>query len=453
MDIVEFTKRIHKLEVDHDFFNIKDQNGLIYWDVVRHDIFYAIYFELAQIKIATPKLHHDLKSRLNLLSKYAKNAFSIRYLKANNYTNLCFACSRYKNDQNENIDYALNDILKTLDQKDTLILETNLKFNDRYHYPSIFNCGIVLEFYLKRIKGLLRKRVAIDYTISNILKNEFKVTLDLDLLINQLVNKYTVEYFYYRKFFQKLNPKRIFIVQNGIQKGLIKAANELNIPLYEMQHGLVSFIHPAYHYSKTLSLDHLNTFPSCFLSFSTFWSKNINYPVKKIATVGNNFFAQKLTAKNQEFVCTIISADIYSINLNQLLEELLIDGFSGNIALKLHPNQSQEIDIIRGKFKNFSNVKVIYDELSIKELLQLSSSILAVQSTCVYEALDNNIKVLIYKIKDYKTHDDIFENPNVYQVSNFNEVNLCLQRKYIFEKENCFFETFEKSVFLDLLNN
>ncbi|MFI5451820.1 hypothetical protein ACHMWN_06640 [Pedobacter sp. UC225_61] len=447
MDIVEFTKKIHELEVKHNFFGFKDKNDLAYWDVVRHDVFYTIYFELAEINGVGKALHINGVSKLISIYNNIWHALKLNF-KLKKYSNLCFVASRYKNEKNENIDYAIKDIIDIIKEDQTLILETNIRFNQPYYYKSVFNVGLTMASYLERL--IKKTKVDNTYRVSEILENHFGLKLDLNPFIKSLIIKYNIEYRYYKNLLGQVKPEKIFVVQNGIQKALFKVAHDVNIPLFEVQHGLVSFIHPAYDYPKSLNLSHLGSFPKYFLSFSNFWKNNINYPVQEKIVIGNNFFAKKLSKQIKQFELTIITADIYSKDINASLHVLLENGYEGNIALKLHPNQYVEKEIIKDEFAKYKNVKVLYNEITIKELLQISKAILAVQSTCVYEALDMNIKVLLYKIKDYKTHEDIFDNANVYQISNFNEIKQYLKRNYIFEQDACFFEPFNQSVFLSL---
>jgi len=452
MDIVDFTVKFHALETKYNLFHEQDSNDVLYWDIVRHDVFYAIYYELSGIQTITTSRNPSILSKIISIFKYGYHALRLSIaLKAKSYKYFCFTCSRYKNENKENIDYAVNDLLLVI-KAETLILESNIKFNDEYYHDCFFNVGPVINTYKFKVKRLGRERKHYSsFTVSQILKKEFGVNTDIDLVITNLINRYNIEYSYYLKLFKKSIPEKIFLVQNGIQKALFHAANNLEIPVYEMQHGLVSFIHPAYDYPKHVDLSHLKTLPTYFLSFSEFWSNNIHYPVKKIRTIGNTFFAQKPALKDKVFDLTFISADIYALDLIALLDDLLVAGFEKKIAVKLHPNQFHDLEYIKRHFSSFPNVTIVFNELSVKELLLVSQAILAVQSTCVYEALYYQVKVLIYKIKDYRTHEDIFDNPNVYQIVNHTEIKSCLNNSYISGNNIPFFENFKTNQFLELL--
>jgi len=43
MDIIEFSDSFYKMEQDLDLFQIKI-DGISWWDVVRQDVFYEIYY-------------------------------------------------------------------------------------------------------------------------------------------------------------------------------------------------------------------------------------------------------------------------------------------------------------------------------------------------------------------------------------------------------------------------
>ncbi|MFD0939080.1 hypothetical protein [Pedobacter boryungensis] len=454
MDIVEFTKKINKLEVSHNFFDVKDENGLAYWDIARHDVFYAIYYELSGIKLINSGFSNSKLSRINSIFKYFYHSFKLKQAISNKtYKYICFTFSRYRNEKNENIDYAMDDIVSNIDANEVLLLENNIIFGETFAYTSYLNTGVITAGYFNKFKQLFSRPKDRSFLITQILKQEFGVKANLNQIINGLIKKYTLEVNYYLKLFKTVKPDQIFLVQSGLQKGLFKAANALQIPSYEMQHGLVSFIHPAYDYPPAIDLKNSGNFPAYFLSFSPFWSNNIHYPVQETITLGNTFFSKKPAPQPEEFDLLVVFADIYTQDLLELLNKFLSIEFTGKIAVKLHPNQKREVDFITKYFVLYPNVTVICDERTIKELLLASNSVLAVQSTCVYEALYDQVKVLIYKVKDYHTHEDIFNNPNVYQIDNCEEIRDILKRTYILDDQIKFFNPFDRKLFLDLLKH
>lgn len=450
MDIVEYTDKFQQLEIDNNFFELSDAEGLQYWDIVRHDVFYAVYYELANIKTIQIKeqvnLLWSVKSIPRFISKYMQFAAALR---RGNYEYISFTCSRFT-DNGVATDYLSKDILSFIEDK-TLVIET-LQQEGRKMNSSVFNMGLSLARYKSNFKKRLKQKKS-SYIVTDILNEAFRTNCNINFTIERLITKYKVEYKYYYRLFKQIAPKAVFFVQNGIQKGMVAAATKLNIPTVELQHGLIGYIHPAYSYPKSIEANCIKTLPKFFFCFSNFWVKNLNYPIQHIVSIGNNFYAEKTISSTKQYALTVIFADIYTLDLISFVDELLREGFKEKIALKLHPNQANEVAYIKNYYATFNNVEVIYTEKTMQQVLATSESILAIQSTAVYEALHYNLKVFIYTIKDYRTHLDVFNNINVYLINSTEELLCSLNKEYVDVNEEDIFEKFNTTAFLSFLNN
>ncbi|MCH5686532.1 hypothetical protein LWM68_21115 [Niabella sp. W65] len=111
--------------------------------------------------------------------------------------------------------------------------------------------------------------------------------------------------------------------------------------------------------------------------------------------MGNDFYASKLPAISKKYELTFILANIYTTELTQVLDELLRIKSGTAICLKLHPNQFAEKDALEAKYQTFDNVDVIASQKNMDQILSATKRIVTIQSTTVYEALHNNIKVFI----------------------------------------------------------
>lgn len=455
MNIVDYTSKFQEIEEKFSLFEYEDENKLKYWDIVRHDVFYCIYHCISggtmPIIFAT---YNSKKSSINILLNELKNIskfYSLTFFRKYKY--LLFATSRYKNEVGINHDIASNDVIELI-KNDTLIVET-YRQSGSYLYPYVFNSGLrIRKFELSIKKRFFKTHNTNTNEIETILNREFDINIDLNDLINTLIEQYYIEYHYYNKFFKRLMPSSIFVVQNGIQKGMFAAANNLKIPLIELQHGLIGYIHPAYSYPKSITLNQLKTLPSYFMSFSTFWTKNLNYPMQRIIPIGNSSYAYRVPKYQKIYDITFIFADIYTEFLIQLIDELMLNKFDGNICIKLHPNQFYQYQEIEKHFVDFKLITIIRNENSIESLFSISKSILAIQSTCVYQAIYNDVMVLIYKKMDYQTHADVFENKLVRLVETaddvINELGKTIQKS---NNSEIYFEDFKKDVFADFLSS
>jgi hypothetical protein len=448
MNIIEFTEKFQKMEVENKFFNFKDSNGVAYWDLVRYHIFMLIYKSLTEVKLIEPrkkKSFHKLGGGIRIFFNYLKFLYTLNF---KGFKYLFFVSSKHIDNQGFNRDLISNDIL-SITKNDTLIIETFRRERAKYYYDSYFETGKFLSLNFKRI--LSRKKGIEKYSCSQIIKSIFEFSYDFDRLIYNLIWNYNHELQYYKRFLKKVNPSYIFMVQNGIQKGLFAAANKLNIPIVELQHGLIGPNHPAYSYPT--SITELQTLPKYLFSFSDFWVKNINYPVDRIITIGNDHYYQKIERSKIEYGLTVIFGEAVAVDLINFINALLNNGFSQAICIKLHPNQIEKSERIKEQYSSFNNIRIISNEKTLNEVLAVSKSILAVQSTCVYEALHNEVKVFLLKIKGYQAHIDIFDNPNTYLIDEPTELIKLIDEEFIKDKTEVYFEKFNKQKFLGFINS
>jgi hypothetical protein len=82
----------------------------------------------------------------------------------------------------------------------------------------------------------------------------------------------------------------------------------------------------------------------------------------------------------------------------------------------------------------------------------MSNAIVAVQSTCVYEALHHQIKIFIIKIKNYQCNQDVFDNSNVYLIDTTSEIISLVDNEFITSNQNIIFDDFKENIFLDFLS-
>lgn len=446
MNIIEFTEKFHTIETDNNFFQEKDDEGILYWDLVRYDVFYLLYRHVCNTELL--KVENNSISKWSMLSSFFKNSIGLikfKFISSKKFKYICFTASRNNGNDQNSIDIISDDILSEI-KKDTLAIESFSKDNNKSDYVKIFDFGFLFEAYKHALKRKLGIKKNFTYKVCDILQKEI-ADVSLHSHIEKIISNYKIGNSYYKKLLKRISPETIFVVQNGIRKDLFAAANQLNIPVVELQHGLIGYVHLGYSYPKNFNSLNLETLPSVFFSFSDFWTNSTNYPVKTKIPVGNNFYAKRILDSKKQYDITFVFANIYTKDLIAFIDSLLKEDYKGRICIKLHPNQFSEFEIISSLFHNYSNIEVISNKKTISQILSVSKSIFAVQSTVVYEALHYNVKVYLYKIKDYLTHNDIINNPNVYVVKNASEVQVYDSYSFKKSEEDTIFSPFNKEVF------
>ena len=199
----------------------------------------------------------------------------------------------------------------------------------------------------------------------------------------------------------------------------------MNIPTYEFQHGIVDHGHLVYNYPDIEFQKRQVYLPKVIFSLSEYWFSNLHIPFTKIYPLGNDFFSKKVSKLRESCTAiTVISANVFGIELQKfLLENIHLPVLKETkIFFKLHPNQFHDKGYYETAFKLYPNIEVVAGEYSVLQLLEKSRTLLTIQSTAVYEALQSGRKVILLKKSTYQRHQDLFDNPNVHLVDDSDDL-------------------------------
>lgn len=445
MNILEYTKLFHRMEIQEKLFELKTSDNIYFWDIVRYDIFQLIFRSIQGVKNTrnTTPCKRKLSSRVFDAVLFCIN--DIKYMHRNRMKKyVFFKCSRNVID-GRNVDIVSDDYLRIIGN-DCFLVETFENFKDCRSYN---NYGLALY---KRIYAILHKNPE-RYNVDSIIKNTFGVNIQFDEFIKARVNSFKAEKNYYRKLIGRLKPRAIFFVQNGIQKALILTCKEMKIPVIELQHGLINYCHAAYSYPDEINQynDNQVIVPDTFFAFSDYWIKNMNYPVRNLVAMGNSHYGTfDYSVNSVRDEITFISANVYQEKIEEYLDYLLLRNPEAKINLKLHPNQREDQQRICQKYESHKNVKVYCTEVTVKELFKRSCEVIILTSTAAYEAIQYGCKLGI--IKDEMSYDieDLFAHPNTRILEK--PADIMNENKH--EPVNTvFFENFKSDVFEKFLSD
>ncbi len=430
-DFLKFEKDMNLFSITYDDFSV--------WDIVRYAIFTYLY-EYNGTSTTKEQVFH----RINYLRKLRSLPlvlFSVlkTHLKLRKCDNLLFSSSRKKiNGRYE--DTITYDFKQIMTDK-YVELECNAS-NKRYDSFA----------FHKKLFNTISSREIIDFSgiideMSNLVSLHFGVPKDSCCkVMNSELNRFTDDRKYYLYIFNKIKPKRVFLLQDGIQKGLIYACKKLSIELSEFQHGIINRFHQAYSYSRDIDYTNLKTVPDNLLTFSDYWGKGFYMPTTKIIPLGNSFYnyprLKDKKGKHILIISTIPHQELFNEELSSFSENVT------PIVIKLHPSQSLDYKRIKEHYKNSGNISVIYDEFSTEDLLKEASKVVVIRSTVTYEALQLGIPVYILKRRDYIGHSDLFDIGGVSVVDSFLEV---VNGKTPTVENVVFFDTFNPAALKSLL--
>lgn len=441
----EFNHRtFFEFERQHRLFEVK-VNGRHIWDIIRNDVYLELLWGYTS-RISSAQRTSFMRLT-TLLIEYLRFLYFLLFKKS---TYLFFSCSRNKVGD-KFYDQNLEDIYQSLKgskwEIELFTRERTLRLHPRSTFTPIF--------LIRRIIQNQQHHEVYDGIINLIKKHFPRFTLTSEF-IRRKVATFESEYKVYRLLLQRQKPKAVFVTQSGFQKALFKAAADLNIPLIEVQHGIIDEGHIAYNYSREIRYYENQLYlPAYYFTFSDFWTENLYLPSVAVVPMGNTAFytsgrsdVSQIRVKQGKGLL-VASSDIFGHDLSLLISKFVEKKSQTPVYFKLHPNQFSEVKIYQDKFAAYNNVKVITTEQSIYDLIAVSEAVLAIQSTAVYEALHLGRKAIIYRRNTFYRHEHIFRQPNVHLVDDEVGLEAALNAQQLpyTETDNVFFKPFDQERF------
>lgn len=424
-------------EKKNNLFDLQDSKGTYYWDIIRYYVCVKLRYQEA------PLIKKKQRKNYLLILKRIFDFFLIFFTYSKKQY-LFYLASRDKDTHKKNIDRNLKPSYDLLKEKKLLLIESftpNLK--DTYFLPQ--------NIYYK----LFRKKF-FDFTnVLNLLNNFFGETKISNEYLNAILNHYYSDLSFFKKILKKHKVEKIFMTQNGIQKGLIKAAKELNIKIFEFQHGVVYENHLAYNYPSEC-LNEKVYLPNTIFSFSPFWFQDVFLPNVKIVPIGNDFLYKSIkfsSLTKPKKGLLIISTSVFGKKLLNFIKNDAFQKKTQNIPIffKLHPNQFDEKEYYIESLREFENIEVISNEFSVNDLIGECDTIFTIISTTVYEALQSERRVILLKEFPYEDHKHIFDRKNLHLVDTVEDFISALNTEIVTDKNVTFFAPFDKEAFLNAL--
>ena len=448
--IDDFTDIFFKMEKEYNLFSLRAIDNLPIWDILRYKVAYELSKTVEPINLTYSKQGaKEIISKIKKIKDYFVSVYNIT--KPLN-KNLFFLTSRNKDSSNHLFDINADSVIGCYNKSEISIIETYTPYG-AYKYKGY---DIILHSVVYLIECMSNKKNQIPQNVIEEIKqavnNSFPTKkISLPNILQDEFSKFHSSFMFYKWLFRRnrKNLKRIFVTQNGIQKGLFLAARHHGIKSFEFQHGIIDKTHIAYSYNIEIKYqedDVIN--PDTFFSFSNYWSKIIYHPFIQFIPIGNDLFSKKLNPEDK-VALTVISSIVHDIELRPFTQDFAKKHPNQKIFYKLHPNQFWQTTEIINFFIDYKNVTVIKNELTVQQLLSKSKAMLVIVSTALYEALHNNTSVIILKSLNYFAHQDVFNNPNVYLISSIEELesSYIKSNNSISNNYDIYFQSFDYKLF------
>lgn len=402
-----------EMEMKCNLFSLKTLNNLPVWDLLRDHVWHILIYKNPQ---TLPFDNKKTISSNNIGIAWSCLINFIKFIPVKGKI-FIYSASRFKNEKGLFHDPYFKSIQNQIPEN--YILYETLKGREKYSPDKrIFNFIYLPKLLIKLWLRVTKKDQLIPSEDNQYIRNCIENVFDSEILdetrINKLILDFYLEYLFYYFIFKWKKIKKIFMLQNGYQKGLIYAANILNIPIYEFQHGEIVKYQVGYNYGDKSFLNHSNIIhPDVLLMYSDIWSFNKTIQMKCVE-IGNDFFCPKVSESEKTDCISIISTQEHDYELFNLAIAISELDRSVKIYYKLHPAQYENWADYRSLFSKHPNVQIVTTEYNMSDLLEICDHFIGIFSTALFEALQAKKIVYIYKRQNYFYFDEYFDLSSLY---------------------------------------
>jgi hypothetical protein len=421
VSLQDLNKVFFLMETQEKLFSLKTEDGQYIWNSCRYEIF-NLLFSMHKDDYINNKIEKNTIYFLafNKIKNYIRgckskliNFLSLRYILKKKPEYIFITCQKTR--VGVKIKDSITDHLIEILTKNSISIEIMNRQSISYIRMLIgLNTRIPPVAYVESMNR--DSLIYFSDIINKAIKKYFGHSVEINDLLNKSFSRQRENFKYFAKIISNYSPKAIIGVNDNNLNGLYAAAKKYKIPTIELQHGASNEHTILWSYPKSIDSSHLGlSLPDAYFTFSDYWMKNTNYPVRMMRAIGNDNLYQKL-AQSQSEAVLIISTYMHHDALIDLTMEL-----GGNvnkkIYFKLHPHEYYRKKETIKKFCKLNNVEIITDELNFDKLFNLCSHVVVVHSSSAYQALQAGKCVCVYIYYNYFFHSDIYEYVRLFKNS------------------------------------
>ncbi len=265
------------------------------------------------------------------------------------------------------------------------------------------------------------------------MRSQFGYSIDLEYYVYHKLTRRQRIIPYYQKLITKIKPKAIIVVCSYGKEDFIEVCKLNNIPIIELQHGVITKYHVGYSYEKDSAIK-IN-FPDFLFAFGKYWEESVNYPISKENVVNVGFPELEIRKQRYEDVkkkkqILFISQKTIGTKLSKFAVELSqIESLDYKIIYKLHP-----FEVFSWKEDHpwlaQSNIEVVdHQGVNLYHLFAESEVLVGVYSTAIFEGLNFNLKTFLVDITGIDYMENLIQTGIVTKISKPEELVSVLSDK------------------------
>jgi len=448
-DALVFTDRFFEMEIARGLFDLRDDRGVRFWDVVRHDVYYLLWAHVSGGGLPPRKSERGELLPKNWLRNAVRSLRTASMLSKvrRSRPEYLFLTTARVTAGDATIDPISQPYLDLVAGR-CFVLETFSR-TARYLRDAAAARGAFVSVPQSKLRHA---------GLAGPLNEAFAEYLDLRLdpgALNDMIDDNLLAYddqqHYFGRVLRAHRPTAVVMVANGILKGLFTAARELDVPVIELQHGLISRLHPYYSYPRGPSYGELRMHPDVLLTFASSWMSQVYFAGVRSVAIGTEHYRPRAGSGGKPGLL-IVSAARYHPVLSSAAKAIARRLPRLPIIYKLHPQQYGRAQAIGAELSGYPNVTVHAGARSISDLFTEASAMLCIQSTVVYEALQVGLRVFLLTQDDYQIHEDVFAY--VERCGDADQVGAALEQPCAARVPTpSFFDEFDAAAALRVLSN
>ncbi len=293
--------------------------------------------------------------------------------------------------------------------------------------------------------------------IKEMVDSSFGINIDLRRLVLRHLGYRRIRIPYFQFVLKRIRPRAIILLTSYGKEDLIEVAKSWNIPVIEIQHGVISRFHSGYSFpgEKRKKM----TFPDWLFTFGDFWTHGISYTIddSHVVSTGFPYLDEERKAfsnirKKKQIL--VISQWTIGDKLSMFIAELSkVKNLDYKIVYKLHPLEYKGWQK-KYPWLNDTDIDVIQDlKTSLYQLFAESEIQIGIYSTAVFEGLAFGLKTFIVDIPGADYPRELIEEGVAVKVSNVEELVHHLKENQNFQQFDSerFFRSGAKKRMIDLI--
>ena len=435
--ICEFFWRI---ETNHNLFEWKE-GGIYIWPLIRFKLYYLLTEKTGLFEKAHPfqatgfdKIKLLLKATYLLIFKNP-----IKFLSKKDYVLI-------KHPRKVNgIDLYSNALEQEIKKK-TFIFDTIDEAFEKKYIVSLdaYKAWAYLLTYLMKPFKLYESKHPNLKIIESEIQKEFDVSIDLTGLYQDQYIKFKILKKVYRTIFSTIKPKKIFLVGAYFRQEIVGAAEIENIPVVELQHGVITKYHLGYSYPEAVKIPY---FPNEIWCFGNYWHQSTPIPKDvSFKVIGAPYIydlAKKVENTSQEKNRVLFTSQgVIGLELFDLAYKFAKKFKNYKVTFRLHPSENlNKYEGILKKIGSLSNFSISHKAPNIFELIKMNEVQVGVFSTTLFEGMVLGTKTVLIDLPGIEYMKPMIEQKKIECVASIDDLNEAILKAHLTYDSKIYYDT------------